>query len=99
CSKQQAIAFFSRKLSACQQKYSANKIELIAIVVTFKEFKGMLWGQKLVVYKDHKSLIQDTLGLTCDRIYHERLLLEEYSPKIVYIKRIHSCGCEFMPRL
>jgi hypothetical protein len=36
------IAFFSRKLSVMQQKYSVTKIELLAIVETLKEFKGML---------------------------------------------------------
>ncbi len=39
------IAFFSRKLSNTQCKYSVTKIELLAIVETLKEFKGMLWGQ------------------------------------------------------
>jgi hypothetical protein len=36
------IAFFSRKLSPTQCKYSVTKIELLAIVETLKEFKGML---------------------------------------------------------
>ena len=36
------IAFFSRKLSDTQRKYSVTKIELLAIVKTLKEFKGML---------------------------------------------------------
>ena len=48
------IAFFSRKLTETQQRYSVTKIELLAIVETLKEFKGMLWGQKLKVYTDHK---------------------------------------------
>ena len=39
------LAFFSRKLSARQQKYSMTKLELLVIVETLKEFKGMLWGQ------------------------------------------------------
>eukprot|EP00804_Cyclotella_cryptica_P003900 CCRYP_015770-RA/>CCRYP_015770-RA protein AED:0.36 eAED:0.40 QI:0/0/0/1/0/0/4/0/335 len=56
------IAFFSRKLSVCQQKYSLTEIELLAIVETLKEFKGMLWGQPIVVYTDHKNLMQDALG-------------------------------------
>jgi hypothetical protein len=38
------IVFFSRKLSEKQQKYSVIGIELLAIVETLKEFKGMLWG-------------------------------------------------------
>jgi hypothetical protein len=41
------IAFFSRKLSKTQQKYSVTEIELLAIVKTLKEFKGMLWGQDI----------------------------------------------------
>ncbi len=40
------IAFFSRKLSDTQRKYSVTKIELLAIVKTLKEFKRMLWGQQ-----------------------------------------------------
>ena len=57
------IAFFSRKLSETQQKYSVTEIELLAIVETLKEFKGMLWGQRIKVYTDHNNLIQDALGL------------------------------------
>eukprot|EP00804_Cyclotella_cryptica_P026303 CCRYP_007643-RA/>CCRYP_007643-RA protein AED:0.43 eAED:0.43 QI:0/-1/0/1/-1/1/1/0/89 len=40
------LAFFSRKLSTTQQKYSVTELELLAIVETLKEFKGMLWGQR-----------------------------------------------------
>ncbi len=36
------IVFFSRKLSNTQCKYSVTEIELLAIVETLKEFKGML---------------------------------------------------------
>jgi hypothetical protein len=39
------IALFSRKLSKMQQKYSVTETELLAIVETLKEFKGMLWGK------------------------------------------------------
>ena len=63
------IAFFSRKLTAPQRKYSVTKIKLLAIVKTLKEFKGMLWGQPSKVYTDHKNLMRDALGLTLDRMY------------------------------
>ena len=76
------IAFFSRKLTETQQRYSVTEIELLAIVETLKEFKGMLWGQKLKVFTDHKNLIQDALGLTSDRVYRWRLLLEEFGPEL-----------------
>ncbi len=84
------IAFFSRKLSKLQQKYSVMEIELLAIVKALKEFKGMLWGQDIKVYTDHKNLTRDGLGLTSDRVYHWQLLLEEYAPEIIYIKGIHN---------
>ncbi len=73
-----------------QTKYSVTKIELLAIVETFTELWGMLWGQTVKVYTDHKNLTQDALGLTSDRVYHWQLLLEEFAPEIVYIKGIHS---------
>ncbi len=84
------IAFFSWKLSNAQCKYSVTEIELLTIVKTLKEFKGMLWGQNIKVFTDHANLMRDALGLTSDRVYQWRLLLEEYGPKIVYIKGIHN---------
>ncbi len=84
------MAFFSRKRSHTQRKYSIIKIELLAIVETLKEFKGMLWGQNIKVFTDHTNLMRDALGLTSDQVYQWKLLLEEYGPKIVYIKGIHN---------
>jgi hypothetical protein len=93
------LAFFSQKLSPTQQKYSMTEQELLAIVETLKEFKGMLWGQQLTVYTDHKILMQDALGLTSDQVYRWRLLLEEYGPTThhhVHQKHPqHSCRCHF----
>ena len=50
----------------------------------------MLWGQDIKVFTDHKNLTRDALGLTSDRVYHWRLLMEEYAPEIIYIKGIHN---------
>jgi hypothetical protein len=96
--KNRPIVFFSWKLSIAQCKYSVTKIELLAIVKTLKEFKGMLCGQPVKVYTDHKNLMRDALGLTLDRVCRWRLLLEEYRPEIVYIKGIHNtcCRCNLM---
>lgn len=93
------VAFFSRKLTEVQQKYSITELELLAIVETLKEFKGMLWGQRIKVYTDHKNLTTDALGLSSDRVYRWRLLLEEYGPEIVYIKGIHNSVADAISRL
>ncbi len=47
-------------------------------------------GPEKKVFTDHANLVRDALGLTSDRVYRWRLLLEEYKPKIVYIKGIHN---------
>jgi hypothetical protein len=84
------IAFFSRKLSGAQSKYTLTKLELLAIVETLKEFKVMLWEQRINAYTDHKNLTIDGLGLTSDRVTRWRIILDEYAPKIIYIKGIHN---------
>ena len=93
------LAFWSRKLTDCQKKYSVTEIELLAIIEVLKEFKGMLWGQRIKVYTDHKNLMRDALGLTCDRVYRWRLLLEEYGPEIVWIKGIDNTVADALSRL
>ncbi len=59
----------------------------------------MLWGQNIKVFTDHANLMRDALGLTSDRVYRWRLLLEEYGPKIVYIKGIHNTVADTVSRL
>ena len=93
------LAFFSRKLSDAQTRYSVTEQELLAIIEALKEFKGMLWGQRITVYTDHKNLMRDALGLSSDRVYRWRLLLEEFGPKIVYIKGIHNTVADAISRL
>jgi hypothetical protein len=85
-----SIAFFGQKISGAQSKYTVTKLELLAIVETLKEFKRMLWGQRLNVFTDHKNLTRDGLGLTSDRVTRWRILLEECAPKIIYNKGIHN---------
>jgi hypothetical protein len=93
------IAFFSRKLNSAQQKYSITELELLSIVETLKEFKGMLFGQEIEVYTDHINLTRDALGMTSDRVYRWRLLIEEYGPKIMYIKGIDNTVADAVSRL
>jgi hypothetical protein len=48
---------------------------------------------------DHANLMRDALGLTSDRVYRWSLLLEEYGPKIIYIKGIHNTVADAVLRL
>jgi hypothetical protein len=60
----------------------------------------MLWGQSIKVYTDHANLIRGAIvGMTLDYVYQWRLLLEEYMPKIVYIKGMHNTVADAISRL
>jgi len=82
-----------------QSKYTVTELELLAIVETLKEFNGMLWGQQINVYINHKNLTRDGRGLTSDRVARWRILLEEYAPEIIYIKGIHNTVADAISRL
>ena len=97
--KGRPLAFFSRKLSAAQEKYTVTELELLSIVECFKEFTGMLWGQKIKVYTDHKNLVRDALGLSSNRVFRWRLTLEEFNPEIIYIKGIDNTVADAISRL
>ena len=47
-----------------------------------KQFKTILWGQKVVVLMDHRNLTYDTTDHVIDWVLQQRLLLEEYGVEI-----------------
>lgn len=50
------LAFFSRKLSPCQQKYSPYDRELLAIYEAIKYFRHMVEARDFTIYTDHKPI-------------------------------------------
>ena len=72
---------------------------MLSIVECLKEFKGMLWGNKIKVYTDHQNLFQSGLGQASDRVLRWRLILEEFGPEIVYIKGIDNIVADAISRL
>ena len=50
------VAFFSRKLSQAEKKYSAFDRELLAIYLTVKQFRHYLEGRAFTIFTDHKPL-------------------------------------------
>lgn len=50
------IAFFSRKLSNAERKYSAFDRELLAIYLAIKSFRHFVEGRPFSIYTDHRPL-------------------------------------------
>ena len=78
------IAFYSRRLTDCQTRYTTTERELLVIVEILKEFRNILPGQKIIIHTDHKNLIY--ANFNTDRVISWRLIIEEYSPDFRYIE-------------
>lgn len=52
----QPLAFFSRKLTPAQQKYSPYDRELLAIYEAIKYFRHMVEARQFIIYTDHKPI-------------------------------------------
>ena len=57
------LAFYSRKLTPAQTRYTTTERELLAIAETLKEFRKILLGHEIVVHTDHKNLTYIKLQL------------------------------------
>ena len=86
-------------MSGPQQKYSITELELLSIVETLKEFKGILFGQRVEVFTEHINVTRDPLGITSGRLYRWRLQIEEYDPDIMYIKGLDNMMAGVLSRL
>ena len=91
------IAFYSRRLTSAQEKYTTTERELLAIVETLKEFRNILLGQKIIVHTDHQNLTYKNFNT--DRVMRWHLILEEYGPNLKYIQGKKNVVADALSRL
>ncbi|XP_055923898.1 uncharacterized protein K02A2.6-like [Eupeodes corollae] len=83
------VAYASKSLTECQQRYSQLEKEALAIKFGCQKFHEYVWGKQLVVESDHKpleSIFQKPLHACPARLQRIRLSLLTYNPKVIYIK-------------
>lgn len=91
------IAFYSRKLNPAQTRYTTTERELLSIVETLKEFRNILLGQRIKVYTDHKNLTYTNFNT--ERVMRWRLIIEEFSPELIYLKGQTNLVADALSRL
>ena len=78
------IAHFSRELNESQQNCTVMELELLAMVETLKECRSISLGQDITACTDHENLTHKVFN--AERVMRWRLLVEEFGPKLVYVK-------------
>jgi RNase H-like domain found in reverse transcriptase len=92
------LAFYtSRKLNPAQTRYKTTERELLSIVETLKEYRNILLGQQIEVFTDHKNLVYKTFNT--ERIMKWRLIIEEFGPKLTYIKGASNIVADALSRM
>ena len=51
------IAYTSRFLNSCEERYSVNELELVGVVWSIEYFKKCLYGKTFTVITDHRPLL------------------------------------------
>ena len=97
--KGKPLAFYSRKLNKAQLNYTVTEKELLSIVETLKEFRGILLGHDINIYSDHKNLEYENSTASSQRAMQWRVLIEEFSPTITCIKGINNTVADALSRL
>ncbi len=88
CQKHRPLAFYSRKLTGAQTRYTIIEEELLSIVETLCELRTMLLVHEIIVYINHKNLT--FANFLTDHVHQWRLIVEEYGPTIQYIPGVKN---------
>ncbi len=82
------LCFFSRKLSATEEKYSTFDRELLAIFASVKKWKDFLHGHTVTVFTDHRPIVgafKSVKPRFSDRQQRQITAITEYVTDIVYV--------------
>ncbi len=90
------VAFFSRKLTEPQHKYSVIEKELLSILETLEEFHPLIWGARIIVRTDHRNL--SFSNSHSQQVLNWRLLVEDFKPKIVYYPEVQNVEADTLSR-
>ena len=93
------IGFFSKKFNVAQRRYTVTQRELLAIVESLKHFRNIIYGHAIEVFTDHQNLTYENTDYSSDIILRQRLTLEEYGAKLIYLPGDKNIVADSLSRL
>ena len=82
--KQLPLAYFSRKLTPTQRRYSTIEQEMLAILEVSKEYRNFLPETSIAIFIDHKNLL--VTSNTNYRVFWWKQKIEEFGSNIQCVK-------------
>ena len=98
----QPIAFFSKKLTSCEQKYSAYDRELYAIYSAIKHFRHYVEARQFTVYTDHKPItycFSKRSDQLTPRQYRYQYYISQFTSDLRYIKGDDNTTADLLSRV
>ena len=95
------IAYFSKKLSGPQTKYSTFDRELLAAYTATLHFKNLIEGREVTLFTDHKPLVSAFYSRTpakSDRQQRHLSIVSEYIHKAEYIRGTENVVADALSR-
>ncbi|GBN26413.1 Retrovirus-related Pol polyprotein from transposon 297 [Araneus ventricosus] len=98
--KELAIAFFSKKLTPTQMKWSTSEIEAFCVLEALKKFDTWVFGGKILVLSDHNPLTYLTNSAPRGaKLSRWALALQRYNLTVSYRKGIQHGNADALSRL
>lgn len=99
----QPLGFFSKKLTATEQRYSTYDRELLAMYRGVQHFDYMLEGRTSIIYTDHKPLTfafsQSPSKTTSPRRARHLDYISQYTTDIRHVKGAENHTADFLSRI
>lgn len=95
------LAFFSRKLSDTETRYSAFDRELLGVYLAVKHFRYLIAGREFTIYTDHKPIV-GAINSKCERSPRQSRHLDfiaQFSTDIRHVKGIENVVADALSRL
>ena len=91
------ISTASRILTPAEQRYTTCELELMAIVYALRKFRIYIYGHKVTVNTDHKSLFfLKKFLVTSNRVAGWMLEIEQWELEIQHIKDIDNTSADIL---